>query len=591
MKKILLTVIAFILLGLVIVCSNDIGTVNQWVASEMTFESEQDYASPFYDVDFDVIFTHKKTGFELKIPGFWDGGKVFKVRFALTQVGEWSFVTVCSDKDNTGLHNKSGRIMCVEYNGELEIYKRGFVKTDPNLRYFVYDDGTPFFYLGDTHWVIGEEDISTPESKFYKIIDHRVKQRFTVYQSQPLGVPYLLSDGVSEDDLKGFRALDVRFKYIADSGLVHANSQLFHVRELMKYKMPMYTDEYLDRLCRYWVARYSAYPVLWTTAQESDNDFYFERGDSIFDAANNRWIKVAQCIHKYDPYKHPLTAHMEHTSFCTASGSSFRDVEGHTWYAAQFSFNYDMPMPLDIVKDYWENGQGKVVINYEGKYDHLWTKTFGSRAQGWIAFLNGMYGYGYGSQGIWDVWFNNEDTYDGRDIITPEDKMVTWQEALKFPSGDQVTIMRSFLEEYEWWKLTPRFDDKGYMESRSSFRNEYKELITRKNIHYSLATIGNDLYVLYLFNNTVQSATLKGLTNTIYTAKWFNPRTGEYINEKNVFILTGRYKIDEKPDNEDWIFVMEKKVNISFYMILSFMLVVITQLARQIKRGKKEARI
>ena len=56
MKKILLTVIAFILLGLVIVCSNDIGTVNQWVASEMTFESEQDYASPFYDVDFDVIF-------------------------------------------------------------------------------------------------------------------------------------------------------------------------------------------------------------------------------------------------------------------------------------------------------------------------------------------------------------------------------------------------------------------------------------------------------------------------------------------------------------------------------------------------------
>ena len=162
MKKILLTVIAFILLGLVIVCSNDIGTVNQWVASEMTFESEQDYASPFYDVDFDVIFTHKKTGFELKIPGFWDGGKVFKVRFALTQVGEWSFVTVCSDKDNTGLHNKSGRIMCVEYNGELEIYKRGFVKTDPNLRYFVYDDGTPFFYLGDTHWVIGEEVFPHP---------------------------------------------------------------------------------------------------------------------------------------------------------------------------------------------------------------------------------------------------------------------------------------------------------------------------------------------------------------------------------------------------------------------------------------------
>ena len=69
---------------------------------------------------------------------------------------------------------------------------------------------------------------------------------------------------------------------------------------------------------------------------------------------------------------------MEHTSFCTASGSSFRDVKGHTWYAAQFSFNYDTPMPWDIVRDYWENGQGKVVINYGGKYDHLWTRIFGS---------------------------------------------------------------------------------------------------------------------------------------------------------------------------------------------------------------------
>lgn len=73
-------------------------------------------------------------------------------------------------------------------------------------------DGAPFFYLGDTHWFLGEEDISTPESMFYTIVDHRVKQNFTVYQSEPLGAPYQLSDGFSEIDLIGFRNLDIKFK-------------------------------------------------------------------------------------------------------------------------------------------------------------------------------------------------------------------------------------------------------------------------------------------------------------------------------------------------------------------------------------------
>lgn len=577
--------IVFIVMSPINIVGADSTEATIWVASEITFTSDRDYTNPFYDVDLDVIFTHKDTGYELKVPGFWDGERTYKVRYALNMTGEWNYVSVCTDKDNKGLHNVTGKINCVEYKGDLEIYKRGFVKTDPKLRYFVYDDGAPFFYLGDTHWFLGEEDISTPESMFYTIVDHRVKQNFTVYQSEPLGAPYQLSDGFSEIDLIGFRNLDIKFKYIADSGLVHANSQLFHVTELMRYENPIYTDEYLDKLCRYWVARYSAYPVLWTTAQESDNDFYYERGDSLFDADNNRWVKVARSVYKYDPYKHPLTAHMEHTSFSIASDSSFRDVEGHTWYGAQFSFGFDTHVPWEIVKDYWENGQGKVIVNYEGKYDHLWTKTFGSRAQGWIAYLNGMYGYGYGAQGIWDDWFNDENTFDGRDIISPVDKRVKWPEALLFPSGDQMTLMRDFFEEYEWWNLKPRFNDESYITAKSKYRNKFGEVVRYNNNQYSLATIDNDLYVLYLFNNSLFSATLKGLSNTQYTIKWFNPRTGENSKVKNAYIFTGSYNVGSKPDYEDWVLVMEKTGIVSFYATSTLLLITVAQIIR-LKRRK-----
>ena len=60
---------------------------------------------------------------------------------------------------------------------------------------------------------------------------------------------------------------------MAEKGLVHANAQLFFVAEL-GYNRENYPDAYLEKLCRYWVARYSAYPVMWTTAQECDNDYY-----------------------------------------------------------------------------------------------------------------------------------------------------------------------------------------------------------------------------------------------------------------------------------------------------------------------------
>jgi hypothetical protein len=83
------------------------------------------------------------------------------------------------------------------------------------------------------------------------------------------------------------------------------------------------------------------------------------------------------------------------------------------------------------------------------------------------------------------------------------------------------------------------------------------------------------------------SATLKGLDNTIYSVKWFNPRTGEYSKEKNVFIFNRKYNIGAKPDYEDWVLVVEKKTYISFYMLIALMLVAVTQITRQVRRKRK----
>jgi hypothetical protein len=522
----------------------------QWRVTEFTFTSSKTYNSSFDDVALDVIFTHTD-GTELKVPAFWDTDNNWKVRFAPTLTGNWTYKTVCSDPGNTGLHNKTGTLTCGAYTGNLDIYKHGFIKTTPNIRYFTYDDGTPFLYLGDTQWNMAANSLIN----FKKIVDKRVLQGFTVCQSGPSNAKYNLSDGITPGDLFGFNDLDTRFQYLADKGLVHANAQLFFVSEL-GWNRAKYSDAYLEKLCRYWVARYSAYPVMWTTAQECDKDFYHGRLNATgndenpyYDSTTNPWKLVANWIYKYDPYKHPQTAHMEYVSFTNASNSSFKDLPGHSWFAVQWAPAKNGQLDFNVPKDFWNNGQGKPAPNYEGLYDHLWTLEFGARMQGWTAYLNGMYGFGYGAADIWSYNSTyNMDKPTVRDgiTITIADKNTKWEQSVEFPSAYQMGYMRNFFNSIEWWNLTPRFNDPVWFGNNGSW--------------YSVASKNNDLYVAYFYNNTNKyTGTLKGLAKVSYSVQWYNPITGIFNAATTVTIADGTYVIGDKPDINDWVLLVKKK--------------------------------
>src|SRR4026207_940108 len=70
---------------------------------EQSFESAANYANPAQEASLLATFT-SPSGSKLKIPGFWDGGKTWRIRFSPTQTGNWKFETACSDTSNKRLH-------------------------------------------------------------------------------------------------------------------------------------------------------------------------------------------------------------------------------------------------------------------------------------------------------------------------------------------------------------------------------------------------------------------------------------------------------------------------------------------------------
>lgn len=566
-----------------------------WVATELTFESSKEFASRADRgnagatmamaeqamVKLDVTFTCDD-GTSLTIPAFWDGNNIFKVRFAPTKYGVWTYTTKCDEDES--LSGLTGKVGANSYKGDLDIYKHGFVTVQEGKKYFTYADGTPFFYLGDTHWSMLSEEIDSPgtagkkanlPSHFQYIVDKRVAQGYTVYQSEPIGAKFDLTNGLTVADIKGFQEADRYYQYLAEKGLVHANAQFFFASALSKRAID--DPEYLELISRYWVARFGAYPVLWTLAQEIDNDFYNERGDQkIYSFKDNPWVKIAEYNHKYDAYAHPLTGHQENTGMTTVTGkgtnknakiapsgggiSAFFSKEvteatGHNWWGAQWSPSISGQGSDAVPKDYWASP--KVAINYESRYCYLWTKNFGARAQGWLSFLNGFMGYGYGAIDMWyynSTYNVNEESDDGIDKITPVDKRTSWTEAIEFESGYQAGYLRYFLQQIEWWKLVPDFNDKvSFMPSS-------------KDTFYACATIDSDTYVVYFYNKNTSTGSVCNMTeNAEYTARWFNPRTCDFTDIGTVKGTeqatngTLSYAAPEKPDTEDWVLILTKK--------------------------------
>ena len=535
--------------------------VEKWRIFEICLESTATYANPFMDVDVKAKFK-SESGRVITLWGFWDGGNSWKIRFAPTDIGAWQYVTEASNADDNGLNGVSGTISCVPYEGELEIYRHGFLKVGPQGRYLVYNDNTPFFWLGDTHWTFvteerfHESNCSRYDSQFKGCVDKRVAQKFNVYQcnfrdGKGFSVfgrydEYLLeTDHGYQPDINFIKEnVDLKMQYLADQGLVIAagfswGSAIVPDGQLERYKL----------LAKYLVSRYGAYPVIWTLGGELPGYFGGEEEAKM----TAYWREVALVTEQIDGYGALQSVHL-------ATDRPFPAIyQGESWY--DFSMSQaghgDMPLNAAIYSDYRQLFPTMPLVESESLYEGIRSgECNGSRTVtpemfrriAYLCIQNGGCGYTYGACGVWELQW--EAAAPG--TFWSNWGSMAWYDGLELPGANQLTIMKDFYESIGWHRLQP-------IPHLVKPSREMKNPEIRAHFAPSF-TADEEMRIIvgYFASGRSVPVSIRTLTAESYTGHWFDPATGETsLIDNQIKPADNCWTIPPKPGAGDMLVVLK----------------------------------
>jgi hypothetical protein len=530
------------------------------VMVEMTFEASRAYADPFNEIILDAIF-RDPGGTEMRVPAFWAGKNLWKVRYASPLSGTHRFRTECSQKGDAGLHGVSGKVRIRSYKGKNPLYTRGPLRTSANHRYLEHTDGTPFFWLGDTWWMGLCQRLHWPD-EFGRLAADRKEKGFTVIQIVAglyPDMPPFDSRGANEAGFpwqtnyssirpEYFDAADQRLRYLVDQGLTPC------LVGAWGYFIPWMGVEKMKQHWRYLIARYGAWPVVWCTAGEANLPYYLVKGFPYDDRSQVKsWTEVMRYLRQTDPFHRLITIHPTGIGRLSARNAT-DDVSLLDFDMLQTPHGQREAM-LPTTKTIRESYTDKPimpVINGEASYEMLMDRIPARwpRAMFWICMMNGAAGHTYGANGIWQC--NRPGQPHGPSPNGAKDGVgygkISWDEAMNLAGSRQVALGKTLLEQYPWHHFTPHPE-------WASFTNE--TAVTLNGPH--AAGIPDRVQIIWVPRN--EAIVLRHLgPGTKWAAAYFDPISGTRKSLPEVRAdQKGEWHCDPPPDaDQDWVIILEK---------------------------------
>jgi hypothetical protein len=518
-------------------------------------------SNPYLDASLVGEFT-APSGKKIVVPGFYDGDAKWRLRFAPSEEGTWSYLL---RGENVEILER-GTLHCSKPLGH------GFIRTNQANPYtFAHADGTPFFPMGDTCYGLFDDSPITPALREAYLKARRAQGfnfvRMSVGHSEARAAAehtYWAWGGTPEKpDLTRFNPA---FFQAFDELMYQLRGHSMNVELLVLnfYRRPFtdtaeWTAAVERQWLRYLIARYGAFDhiFLWTIANEyethPDGTYRLDFPDDV------EWARAtARFIKANDVYRHLVSVHPvvsasrlgdspgapfdppwrigeffgEDDAMDVLSQQTGQHGEGTKWDETLRCWTGDSATLVDSVKA--DRRYGKPVLNTESGYEYLRGDptsrkqvhhTDKVRHSAWrIVCAGGFFAAGFhGSLGHSDVW-NRIDAPNHYSFRVQDEG-----------AAAQLRLLYDFFTALPFWRMQPFCGVTGDA--------------------VSLAEPGKS-YVIYLPHGGAVTLDVSGVSGS-FTARWFNPRTGE---AGSVWTVAGGVEQEyEAPDSEDWVLYLRRK--------------------------------
>jgi hypothetical protein len=517
---------------------------------EWSLRSSTTYSDPFNQLEVDAIITDPN-GREQRVPAFWSGENVWRVRYAASAPGRyrWRAAASVADRD---LNAQSGTIQVEQCTGQHPLHRHGPLRISANRRYLEHADGTPFFWLGDTWWLGLTKRLSWP-GDFRRLVEDRVAKNFTVVQFVAGLFPDMDSfdpRGMNEAGFpwekdyarinpRFFDMADLRVQFMVDRGLTPC------VLGCWGYYLPKIGARKMSQHWRNLIARWGAYPVVWCLAGETSMPWYLSnRKDQEREELKKGWTEIGRYVRRIDPYKRIVTAHPSRTARESVEDPSILDFDmlqtGH-------SDRRSIPNTIKVLNAQLAAEPKMPVLNGEVTYEGILeaSREEIQRFMFWSCMLSGAAGHTYGANGIWQV--NREGDPYGPSPHGRSWGNVPWTRAMELPGSAQTGYSAALLRKYEWWRFEPHPEWVEPRWTEANYEGPYA------------AGIPGSVRMIYLPAPGGQQLKVKSLEPGVrYRSRLFDPISGELRDWASVEPSNGEWAAPSPGVMQDWVVILER---------------------------------
>ena len=417
------------------------------------------------------------------------------------------------------------------------------LKVSANQRFLVHDDGSPFFYLGDTAWELFHR-LAPQEADQY--LEDRAAKRFTVIQAVVLAeVGGILRPNAQGDlpliDADPARPNEAYFAHV-DYVMERAAELGLHIGMLPTWGdkwnksrgegPEIFTPENARVFATFLARRYAEQPLIWILG-----------GDRLVESEAHRAIiqAMAAGLREGDGGRHLISFHPrgQHGSaeyfhdepwldFNMFQSGHHRNQENWRFIEADYARAPTKPC-MDAEPGYEDHPAGF-------KMDNGYLDDFDTRKSLYWALFAGAHGHTYGCHPIWQMW------HAGRKPISVVRR--PWYEALGLPGSAQQQHAQALLLSRPFLSRIP---------DQSLILSEIEG-----GTHHVRATrdAAGAYALIYLPSGRPVEIDLEQLAGTTIKAHWFDPRTGA-ARRIGEFPRGNRSTFTPPGGGPDWVLVLD----------------------------------